>query len=101
MKLSKSLNKSMISKANYDDLKEYWDYQRLLEYNREKVWVDAENFSDEEDSAESIFEILWNKIESKDFETPPKKWVPKNADLRIEDEIYVELDIKGFNTSQI
>ena len=52
----------MISKANYDDLKEYWDYQRLLEYNREKVWVDAENFSDEEDSAESIFEILWNKI---------------------------------------
>ena len=25
----------MISKKSYTDLKEYWDYQRLLEYNRE------------------------------------------------------------------
>ena len=24
-----------ISKQSYIDLKEYWDYQRLLEYNRE------------------------------------------------------------------
>ena len=24
-----------ISKQSYTDLKEYWDYQRLLEYNRE------------------------------------------------------------------
>ena len=27
----------MISKKAYTDLKEYWDYQRLLEYNREKL----------------------------------------------------------------
>ena len=27
----------MISKKSYSDLKEYWDYQRLLEYNREKL----------------------------------------------------------------
>ena len=24
-----------ISKADYEDKKEYWDYQRLLEFNRE------------------------------------------------------------------
>jgi len=101
MKLTKSLNKSMISKANYNDLKEYWDYQRLLEYNREKVWIDAEKFSDDEDPAEAIFEILWNKIDPDDFETPPTDWVPKNIDFRIEGESYVERDIKGFSTSQI
>ena len=27
----------MISKQSYTDLKEYWDYQRLLEYNKEKL----------------------------------------------------------------
>lgn len=96
-----SLNNCMISKEKYEDLKAYWDHQRFLEYNREKVWVDAEHFADEEDSAESIFEILWNKIDYKDMETPPKNWVPKNIELRLEGEIYSYKPIKGFNTSQI
>lgn len=91
----------MITKTQYQDLKEYWDYQRLLEYNREKVWIDAERFGDEEDPADAIFEILWNKIDPDDFETPPTDWVPKNIKYRIEGENYTETEVTGFSTPRI
>ena len=33
-----------ISKQSYKELKEYWDYQRKIEYNKEMVHFMAEKF---------------------------------------------------------
>lgn len=88
----------MISKDLYHELKAYYDYQRLVEYNREKVWVDATELADEGNSADEIFEIMWNTIDSEVFETPPKWWVPKNIDYRIEGEIYEHRTVTGFHS---
>ena len=33
-----------ISKKSYKELKEYWDYQRKIEYNKEMVHFMAEKF---------------------------------------------------------
>ncbi len=34
----------MITKKSYEDLKEYWDYQRKIAYNKEMVMNMAEQF---------------------------------------------------------
>ena len=34
----------MITKESYKDLKEYWDYQRKIAYNKEMVFMMADNF---------------------------------------------------------
>ena len=33
-----------ITKQSYNELKEYWDYQRKVEYNKEMVYFMAEKF---------------------------------------------------------
>ena len=33
-----------IPKAKYEELKEYWDYQRKIEYNREVIYHMADKF---------------------------------------------------------
>ena len=83
----------MISKQSYKDLKEYWDYQRLLEYNREKIKnklerVEGRVFSQFGPvSTDKLFDDIWTNVESSDLETPPVGWIPKNKDLRFEWEI--------------
>ena len=37
-------NYQMITKEQYKDLKEYWDYQRKIAYNKEMVFMMANNF---------------------------------------------------------
>ena len=34
----------MITKESYKDLKEYWDYQRKIAYNKEMVFMMANGF---------------------------------------------------------
>jgi len=79
-----------ITKIQYEDLKEYWDYQRKIEYNKEalknmlnkfegRVYNDFGMVSQEE-----VFENLWSKVISDDFEDPPKDWIPKDKKYRFE-----------------
>jgi hypothetical protein len=83
----------MISKQSYKDLKEYWDYQRLLEYNREKIKDKLERVEGRVFSqfgpvkTNDLFNDIWINVESSDLETPPVGWIPKNKDLRFEWEI--------------
>ncbi len=83
----------MISKQSYKDLKEYWDYQRLLEYNREKIKNKLERVEGRVFSqfgpvkTDDLFNDIWINVESSDLETPPVGWIPKNKDLRFEWEI--------------
>ena len=87
---------TMISNEQYNDMKEYWDYQRKIEYNREKCQAACENIKIIEDDNEvdmkDFFEVMWNRIETNDYEDPPKGWVPRNKDYRLEGEIYREQD---------
>jgi hypothetical protein len=82
----------MISLNQYNDLKEYWDYQRKIEYNREKCQLACESVIVVQDDlsmdSSDFFEMMWSKMTQEDYEDPPKNWVPKNPDYRIEGEIY-------------
>jgi hypothetical protein len=80
----------MISKQSYTDLKEYWDYQRLLEYNKEKLRdklqrVEGKVFSQFGPvKTDDLFNDIWINIETADLETPPIGWIPKDKKYRFE-----------------
>ena len=80
-----------ISKQSYTDLKEYWDYQRLLEYNRELLKKRLSKVNDTVYAqfgyinTDSMYDKIWNDIRPEDLETPVVGWVPKDEKYRIED----------------
>ena len=88
----------MISKEDYMAQKPYWDYQRKVEYNREKVLKGCLNiikhFGETEDGFQleqgELFERLWNEITPADYDEPDADWVPAKSELRIEGEIYTQ-----------
>jgi len=83
-----------ISQTDYTELKEYWDYQRKVEYNREKMNDLAEKFDNRiyndfgPVSIEEFKERLWLKIDPIEYEDPPLNWVPKNEKYRLWNETY-------------
>ena len=83
----------MISKQSYIDLKEYWDYQRLLEYNREVLKkrlkkVEGRVFNQFGAlPTTDMFDDIWRNVETADLEKPPVGWIPKDKNLRFEWEI--------------
>ncbi len=90
------LNNIMISKEDYMAQKPYWDYQRKVEYNREKVLKGCLNiikhFGETEDGFQleqgELFDRLWNEITPADYDEPESDWVPAKPELRIEGEIF-------------
>ena len=78
-----------ITQADYNNLKEYWDYQRKVEYNKEQIFMMAEKFEGRAYNdfgpvhIDEIKELLWNKIKPDEFEEPPSDWVPKNEKDRL------------------
>ena len=78
-----------ITQADYNNLKEYWDYQRKFEYNKEQIFMMAEKFEGRAYNdfgpvhIDEIKELLWNKIKPDEFEEPPSDWVPKNEKYRL------------------
>nr|BAR35140.1 hypothetical protein [uncultured Mediterranean phage uvMED] len=97
-----------ISEKSYKDLKEYWDYQRIREYNWEKLCEVCNNISNNfvfsnGKHGDELIESLWNKIDPSEFEKPPKDWVPKDKKLRLWNEGEpkpIRLKFKAFKTSQ-
>tara|TARA_B100001094_G_C18094071_1_gene752045 strand:- start:607 stop:855 length:249 start_codon:yes stop_codon:yes gene_type:complete len=79
----------MISKEEYRNLKAYYDYQRLREYNKEKLRERInqliEQFDDEEEvNIDKMFERMWADIDEEDFDRPiPWGWVPKDPKWRL------------------
>lgn len=74
----------MISKTDYQKNKEYWDHQRLVEYNREKAWEELKVMAELNDvDPEQWFEQFWNQIDEDDYDTPPYGWQPKDSKYRI------------------
>ena len=59
----------MITKAQYKDLKEYWDYQRVLEFNKEslkrrleKVKGRVFDINGPIENLDTLFEEIWAKV---------------------------------------
>jgi hypothetical protein len=80
----------MITKKDYENLKEYWDYQRKVEYNKEVVFNMADSFEGRvyndfgPVNLNDMKELLWARVKSEDYENPRKGWVPLNENYRFE-----------------
>ena len=81
-----------IPKTKYEELKEYWDYQRKIAYNKEVIYHMAGRFQNRvyndfgAVSIEKLKEILWTRVQPEDYEEPRKGYVPEDQKLRIEGE---------------
>lgn len=83
-------NNQMISKEDYKDLKEYYDYQRKVAYNKEVVLNMAEKFEGRVYNdmgmvnMNEMKDLLWTRVKPKDYEEPRKGWVPQDEKLRFD-----------------
>ena len=81
-----------IPKTKYEELKEYYDYQRKIAYNKEVIYHMADRFQNRvyndfgAVSIEKLKEILWTRVQPEDYEEPRKGYVPEDPNLRIEGE---------------
>ena len=85
-------NYQMITKESYKDLKEYWDYQRKIAYNKEMVFMMANSFEGRVYNdfgmvnLDDMKDLLWTRVRPEDYEEPRKGWVPEDPKLRFESE---------------
>ena len=79
-----------ISKESYLDLKAYWDYQRLREYNKELLKFRLNKVKDHVFTQmgpidpNTMFEDIWVNIKEEDLEQPKPGRVPQDEKLRFE-----------------
>jgi len=78
-----------VSKEEYKKLKEYFDFQRKVEYNKEKLRKAVEVMLDE---PEILFNDIWGKMKEEEMVDVPKGWVPQNDKLKIEGEEWAYLN---------
>ena len=83
-------NYQMITKKSYEDLKEYWDYQRKIAYNKEMVFMMANSFEGRVYNdfgmvnLDDMKDLLWTRVRPEDYEEPRKGCVPEDPKLRFE-----------------
>ena len=76
-----------ITKESYQDLKEYWDFQRKIQYNKEKIRAVAEQFENRVHSEfgamnlNDLYEMLWGKCTQADYDEPHPNWIPEDEKL--------------------
>ena len=81
-----------ISKQSYTDLKEYWDYQRLLEYNRELLKQRLSKVNETvyaqfgHINTDTMYDKIWTDIRDEDLEPIPTGWVSEDEKYRFEGE---------------
>ena len=72
-----------IDPVEYEKLKEYYDFQRKKEYNREQL----ENAILEVEKKTGIsvlsFDEIWSRLDEKDYQEAPNNWVPRDPKWRI------------------
>tara|TARA_B100000029_G_scaffold289740_1_gene283421 strand:+ start:270 stop:632 length:363 start_codon:yes stop_codon:yes gene_type:complete len=79
-----------ISRKDYEDLKEYWDFQRLIEYNKEKVQLMVKRTVGRVYnefgmmSEDELFNGIWSKLPQDAYEQPTTDWIPQNESYRFE-----------------
>mgnify|MGYP003141710970 FL=1 len=83
----------MITKIDYEKLKEYWDFQRKKQY--QKDWIravvkKASEFAEilGNDGENEMIDYMYSNLEEKDYQQPPINYVPDDVNFRIEGEDY-------------
>ena len=74
----------VINLKEYEELKEYYDFQRKKEYNREQLQdaiLEIETRTNL--SLESSFDEMWSRLDEKDYQEAPNNWVPRDPKWRI------------------
>ena len=70
-----------ISKQSYKELKEYWDFQRKVEYNKEMVHFMAEKFKGRVYNdfgmvhIDEMKQLLWTRVDPSHYEESKKGYV--------------------------
>ena len=72
-----------IPKQKYKELKPMYDFQRKVEYNKEKLRKAVEVMLEEPDV---LFDDIWSRMKEEEMQEVPKDWVPKDDKLKIEGE---------------
>ena len=76
----------MISLEEYKNLKEYYDFQRKKEYNREQLEDAIEEVAKRTGLTVLSFDEMWSRLEEKDYQQAPNNWVPRDPKWRIQGE---------------
>ena len=77
-----------IQKDDYEKFKEYWDFQRKVEYNKEQVFKMADRFEGRifsdfgQVNIDDMKQTLWARVPQEEYEDPPLDWVPENENYR-------------------
>jgi hypothetical protein len=72
-----------IPKQKYKELKAYYDFQRKVSYNKEKLRAAVEVMLEQPDL---LFDDIWSKMKEEEMIEAPKDWVPQDDKLKIEGE---------------
>jgi len=72
-----------IPKQKYKELKSMYDFQRKVEYNKEKLRKAVAVMLEEPDV---LFDDIWSRMKEEEMQEVPKDWVPKDDKLKIEGE---------------
>jgi vacuolar-type H+-ATPase subunit I/STV1 len=72
-----------IPKQKYKELKEMYDFQRKVQYNKEKLRKAVEVMLEEPDV---LFNDIWSRMKEDEMVEIPKGWVPQDDKLKIEGE---------------
>ena len=94
-----------IPEKEYIELKEYWDFQRKKEYNKEKVMKMCESFGGRlydqfgPIPLQEVKDTIWSKIPQSEYEDPPEEWIPEDPNYRLWHETG-ELATKGSLTKK-
>ena len=76
----------MISSEEYKNLKEYYDFQRKKEYNREQLEDAIEEVAKRTGLTVLSFDEIWSRLEEKDYQEAPNNWIPRDPKWRIQGE---------------
>ena len=72
-----------IHKKKYIELKAMYEFQRKLQYNKEKLRAAVEVMLEQPDL---LFDDIWSKMKEEEMIEAPKDWVPQDDKLKIEGE---------------
>jgi len=75
----------VIPLKEYERLKEYYDFQRKKEYNREQL-RDAIEEVEKRIGFSMSFDEIWSRLDEKDYQETPNNWVPRDPKWRIQGE---------------
>jgi|TARA_B100001964_G_scaffold60501_1_gene68557 hypothetical protein len=100
-KENKKIEKLMISDEDYLELKEMYDWERKVEFNKELLRQNIELFfkyqgdnnffmtdsGPQKIDKEIMFEDMWNMMNENHYDIPPREWVPLDPRLRISSDV--------------